>query len=81
MAINNMAAIGECFLKNILARFLKNGIIPLYTGYDDQGNFYVASEMKALMPVCKTVSEFPPGHILDSRDGELKKYYRRKIEL
>ena len=53
------------------------GIIPLYTGYDDQGNFYVASEMKALMPVCKTVSEFPPGHILDSRDGELKKYYRR----
>jgi len=53
------------------------GIIPLYTGYDEDGNFYVASEMKALMPVCKTVSEFPPGHILDSRDGELKKYYRR----
>ena len=56
------------------------GIIPLYTGYDDQGNFYVASEMKALMPVCKTVSEFPPGHILDSRDGKLKKYYRRNWE-
>ena len=53
------------------------GIIPLYTGYDEEGNFYVASEMKALMPICKTVSEFPPGHILDSRDGELKKYYRR----
>jgi asparagine synthase (glutamine-hydrolysing) len=56
------------------------GIIPLYTGYDDQGNFYVASEMKALMPVCKTVSEFPPGHILDSRDGKFKKYYRRNWE-
>ncbi len=27
------------------------GIIPLYTGYDADGNFYVASEMKALMPV------------------------------
>ena len=53
------------------------GIIPLYTGYDEEGNFYVASEMKALMPICKTVSEFPPGHILDSRDGELKKYYNR----
>jgi asparagine synthase (glutamine-hydrolysing) len=53
------------------------GIIPLYTGYDEDGNFYVASEMKALMPICKTVSEFPPGHILDSRVGKLQKYYKR----
>ena len=53
------------------------GIIPLYTGYDADGNFYVASEMKALMPICKTVSEFPPGHILDSRVGELQQYYKR----
>ncbi|WP_426357328.1 asparagine synthase B [Pseudocolwellia sp. HL-MZ19] len=53
------------------------GIIPLYTGYDADGNFYVASEMKALMPICKTVSEFPPGHILDSRVGEVQKYYNR----
>jgi len=53
------------------------GIIPLYTGYDAEGNFYVASEMKALMPICKTVSEFPPGHILDSRVGELQRYYKR----
>jgi asparagine synthase (glutamine-hydrolysing) len=56
------------------------GIIPLYTGYDAEGNFYVASEMKALMPVCKTVSEFPPGHIFDSREGKLKKYYHRNWE-
>ena len=40
------------------------GIIPLYTGYDEHGNFYVASEMKALAPVCKTISEFPPGHYM-----------------
>ncbi|AZQ84646.1 asparagine synthase B [Colwellia sp. Arc7-635] len=53
------------------------GIIPLYTGYDAEGNFYVASEMKALMPICKTVAEFPPGHILDSRVGKLEKYYQR----
>jgi len=53
------------------------GIIPLYTGYDEDGNFYVASEMKALMPLCKTVSEFPPGHILDSRVGEIQPYYKR----
>jgi asparagine synthase (glutamine-hydrolysing) len=53
------------------------GIIPLYTGYDSEGNFYVASEMKALMPICKTVSEFPPGHILDSRVGKIQPYYKR----
>lgn len=53
------------------------GIIPLYTGYDEEGNFYVASEMKALMPMCKTVSEFPPGHILDSKVGKVQKYYQR----
>ena len=53
------------------------GIIPLYTGYDVDGNFYVASEMKALMPICKMVEEFPPGHVLDSKDGVLKRYYNR----
>jgi asparagine synthase (glutamine-hydrolysing) len=53
------------------------GIIPLYTGYDEFGNFYVASEMKALAPVCKTISEFPPGHYLWSKTGELTRYYQR----
>jgi len=53
------------------------GIIPLYTGYDEHGNFYISSEMKALAPVCKTISEFPPGHYLDSREGKLVKYYQR----
>ncbi|WP_448556580.1 asparagine synthase B [Thalassotalea montiporae] len=53
------------------------GIIPLYTGFDEDGNFYVASEMKSLMSVCKTVKEFPPGHVLDSKTGELRKYFKR----
>ena len=53
------------------------GIIPLYTGYDEHGNFYVASEMKALTGVCNTVSEFPPGHYLFSRDGAPVKWYKR----
>ncbi len=56
------------------------GIIPLYTGYDEAGNFYVASEMKALVPACETISEFPPGHYLDSRDGELKRWWKRDWE-
>ncbi|HVN70971.1 MAG TPA: asparagine synthase B [Desulfomonilia bacterium] len=53
------------------------GICPLYTGYDEYGNFYVASEMKALMGVCNTVSEFPPGHYLHSKEGAPVKYYER----
>ncbi len=53
------------------------GIIPLYMGWDEHENFYVASEMKALTPVCTKVQEFPPGHFLDSNIGELSKYYVR----
>ncbi|MDE2983798.1 MAG: asparagine synthase B [Gemmatimonadota bacterium] len=53
------------------------GIVPLYTGHDDEGRFYVASEMKALIPVCRTVSEFPPGHALDSANGTPRPYYSR----
>lgn len=51
------------------------GIIPLYTGHDTEGNFYIASEMKALMPVCKTVEEFKPGHYLTAEGYE--QYYQR----
>ena len=53
------------------------GIIPLYMGWDVHGNFYVASEMKALTPVCTKVQEFPPGHFLDSEDGKITRYYQR----
>lgn len=53
------------------------GIVPLYTGHDDEGRLHVASEMKALTPVCRNVSEFPPGHVLDSADGTPRPYYTR----
>jgi asparagine synthase (glutamine-hydrolysing) len=52
------------------------GVMPLYTGHDEHGNFYVASEMKALIEVCKTIRDFPPGHFLDSSIGpEPVRYY------
>ncbi len=54
------------------------GICPLYTGHDEHGNMYVASEMKALVPVCKSIVEFPPGHFLDSEVGEPQQYYKRE---
>lgn len=53
------------------------GIIPLYMGHDEHGNLYVASEMKALVPVCRTLQEFSPGHYLWSQDGEMRQYYQR----
>ncbi len=53
------------------------GIIPLYMGWDQNGTFYVASELKALEGVCTKIELFPPGHYLSSKDGELKKWYSR----
>ncbi|MTK54007.1 asparagine synthase B [Paludibacter sp.] len=53
------------------------GIIPLYMGWDKQGNFYVASELKSLEGYCNIIQEFMPGHYLYSPDGEVKKWYVR----
>lgn len=53
------------------------GIIPLYMGWDQNGTFYVASELKALEGVCTKIELFPPGHYLDSTEGELKRWYTR----
>ncbi|ALM07724.1 asparagine synthetase B [Sediminicola sp. YIK13] len=53
------------------------GIIPLYMGWDQNGTFYVASELKALEGTCTKIELFPPGHYLHSKDGELKRWYSR----
>lgn len=54
------------------------GIIPLYIGYDDFGQFYVASELKALEGVCPNIKEFLPGHSLYSKNGNnQEQWYRR----
>jgi asparagine synthase (glutamine-hydrolysing) len=53
------------------------GIVPLYIGWDQHGNFYVASELKALEGVCNKIQEFLPGHYLYSKDGVMKKWYQR----
>ena len=54
------------------------GIIPLYMGWDEYGDFYVASELKTLVGVCKKIQEFPPGHYLSSKDGEPRRWYSRE---
>lgn len=53
------------------------GIIPLYIGWDIEGNFYVSSELKGLEGYCNKIEEFKPGHYLYSKDGEIKKWYNR----
>lgn len=57
------------------------GIIPLYYGTDNEGQFYVASELKALEGICSTIKTFPPGHYIYSKDGlEPQKWYSRDWE-
>jgi asparagine synthase (glutamine-hydrolysing) len=50
--------------------------MPLYYGRDEQGLLWVASEMKAIEPRCAQVRAFPPGHLLDSRHGEIRRWYQ-----
>ncbi|MBR9915421.1 MAG: asparagine synthase B [Algicola sp.] len=54
------------------------GIIPLYIGWDQNGTFYVASELKALEGVCTKIELFPPGHYMSSKDGKFVQWYKRE---
>ena len=56
------------------------GIIPLYQGWDIEGNYYVASELKSLEGVCKKIEVFPPGHYYYSKEKEVRKWYKRDWE-
>ena len=51
------------------------GIVPLYMGWDGNGTFFIASELKALEGVCSKIELFPPGHYLYSKDEAPTKWY------
>jgi asparagine synthase (glutamine-hydrolysing) len=53
------------------------GIIPLYYGTDEMGQFYVASELKALEGTCKEIAPFPPGNFYHSTDKKFVQWYQR----
>ncbi|CAN5272052.1 asparagine synthase B [soil metagenome] len=53
------------------------GIIPLYIGWDHNGTFYVASELKALEGHCSKIELFPPGHYLSSKEEGYQRWYKR----
>ncbi len=52
------------------------GVMPLYVGWDSDGHFYVASEMKALVGACATIQEFPPGHYYLGHEKKFVRYYK-----
>jgi asparagine synthase (glutamine-hydrolysing) len=52
------------------------GIIPLYTGRDAEGRLWVASELKALAPVCVSVEVFPPGCWQNADMDAPQRYYQ-----
>jgi asparagine synthase (glutamine-hydrolysing) len=54
------------------------GIIPLYQGWDKNGTYYVASELKALEVYCNKIEIFPPGHYYSSKDNSLVQWYKRE---
>ncbi|MBK8621734.1 MAG: asparagine synthase B [Saprospiraceae bacterium] len=54
------------------------GIIPLYIGWDKNGTFYVASELKAIEGFCNKIELFPPGHFYNSNDKVFVKWYNRE---
>ncbi len=54
------------------------GVIPLYQGWDKDGAYYVASELKALEGYCSRIEEFLPGQYFYSLDGQPTKWYERE---
>ncbi|ULQ60533.1 asparagine synthase B [Brucepastera parasyntrophica] len=53
------------------------GIIPLYQGWDAEGRYYIASEMKALEGICTEIREFQPGTYYDSKTDNIYTWYER----
>ena len=53
------------------------GIIPLYQGWDKEGTYYVASELKALEGYCTKIEEFLPGQYYYSPDKKPTQWYSR----
>ncbi len=53
------------------------GVIPLYQGWDVQGQRFVASELKALEGICNKIEPFEPGFYYDSASDEMNQWYVR----
>ncbi|MDR0687461.1 MAG: asparagine synthase B [Prevotellaceae bacterium] len=56
------------------------GVIPLYQGKDDEGHYFIASELKALEGFCTDIRTFSPGEFYYSPSGKPEKWYCRDWE-
>lgn len=57
------------------------GIIPLYYGKDEEGQIFVASELKSLEGFCVEIDQFPPGHYWSSAESTTPiRWYKRDWE-
>lgn len=53
------------------------GVTTLYQGWSSSRpeTVYFSSELKCLVDDCDKIISFPPGHVFDSHDGSLTRYY------
>lgn len=53
------------------------GVTTLYQGWSSSrpGAVFFSSELKCLDEECDKIISFPPGHVFDSRDGSVTRYY------
>jgi asparagine synthase (glutamine-hydrolysing) len=70
-------ALYDCEKDSFLVARDHIGIIPLYIGWDQYGQFFVSSELKALEGNCTRIREFPPGHYLTNETEEPVRWYNR----
>jgi asparagine synthase (glutamine-hydrolysing) len=56
------------------------GVVPLYQGWDKEGTYYVASELKALEGYCTKIETFLPGHYYYSPGKQPVRWYTRDWE-
>ncbi|KAI9900317.1 hypothetical protein N3K66_004579 [Trichothecium roseum] len=56
------------------------GVTTFYMGWSwkEPSAVYFASELKCLYPVCDKIDAFPPGHVYDSKTGDLTRYFQPK---
>lgn len=54
------------------------GITTLYQGWSSKrpGAVFFSSELKTLVDECDKIISFPPGHVYDSRDESMTRYYQ-----
>eukprot|EP00742_Colponemidia_sp_Colp-10_P006432 GILJ01006891.1.p1 GENE.GILJ01006891.1~~GILJ01006891.1.p1 ORF type:complete len:602 (-),score=96.60 GILJ01006891.1:204-2009(-) len=51
------------------------GVTPLYIGWGRDGSIWFSSELKAIKDDCERFEIFPPGHLYNSANNGMRRYY------